>query len=178
MKKSQSKLNPIAQPFLDRLVAAHPNFKKALAILPGGHFETSIAAPKGSAAGAMICRSFDGGIWIRLGPPNAAYPVETAEELLAVVSALFKEQVLLAVISRGEDWIGTTLIEPDATPPTKRGQSASIYSWSGKLDAIVNVAVKKAVPRKKAKPKAAAKRPSKRARKRATKVNSPKAKKR
>jgi len=160
-------LNARAKRFSTRLLRAYPKFKRDLEILEGGDFEASIAAPPGSRAGFLVCRTFGDDAWIRFAPPQACYLVENEGEMIAIVKALLAEKALLVVIRRGAKWAGTTLILPGTVPPLKRGESATVFSWTGRLDGDVPTAGKPKPPKKrsirgaKARPKSA-RRPTRR----------------
>jgi hypothetical protein len=134
-------LNPVARAYAARLLDDLPELASGFEALEGGNFEVSLPAPAGSRAGALVCRSFaDGHVWVRFAPPDACYPVESAEELVAIVKALLDETAVFAVIREGERWAGSTLIAPGAPPPLAPGQRADVFSWSGTQDEQVSAA--------------------------------------
>ena len=145
-------LNALAKRFSTRLLRAYPRFKRGLEVLEGGDLEASLAAPRGSRAGFLVCRTFGDDGWVRFAPPQACYPVESEGEMIAIVKALIEEKALMAVIRRGAKWAGTTLILPGTTPPLKRGESATVLSWTGRLDADVPTAEKRKPPKKRSPP--------------------------
>jgi hypothetical protein len=141
-------LSRVAKRFSERLLGECPRFKRGLEVLDGGDFEASLAAPRGSRAGFLICRTFGDDGWIRFAPAQACYPVESEGEMIAIVKALLEEKALMVVIRRGAKWAGTTLILPGTPPRLKRGESATVLSWTGRLDADVRASAKPKAPKK------------------------------
>ena len=65
---SVSKLNPSARIFKKALVERFPRFRRNLSVEKNGEFEAFIWSPPGSNAGALVCQSFRGDVWVRLPP--------------------------------------------------------------------------------------------------------------
>ena len=56
----------------------------------------------------------------------------------AVVDALLHDDASFLVITRGDEWIETTLLRPGEELVLVEGQVANIVSWSGAHDKIVS----------------------------------------
>src|SRR3954470_9327496 len=125
----ESDFNEAARPFVRALIGMLPQFEAGLEVLDDGHFEASLMSEAASAAGAIVCRSFSPDqVWVRFLPADACYPVESASEMVAIVSALMQEQALMAVIANEKGWVGTTLVRPGTVPKLEPGQTARIFS--------------------------------------------------
>jgi hypothetical protein len=128
-------LHPIARRFSAVLLRRWPAFRDTFRVRPGGHFEAVLKAPAASRAVALVCStSGDGDAWVRLGPPNAFYAVDTPSELIEVVGALLAGAVSFAVSERRGRWTGTTLVRTGALPQIEPGERCRLYSWSGDHD--------------------------------------------
>jgi hypothetical protein len=68
------------------------------------------------------------------------YSVDDETEMLDVVQKLLAETALFAVVMRGDEWAGTTLIrrgEPGDVPQLGPKEVAHIVSWSGNYDQTI-----------------------------------------
>ena len=73
-------------------------------------------------------------------PPNMCYSVDDETEMLDVIQKILSETALFAVVMRGDEWVGTTLIrrgESTDAPKLGRNEAAHIVSWSGNYDQII-----------------------------------------
>jgi hypothetical protein len=135
-----------------RLIFVHPEFAATVDPLDGGHFEASIAAPAGSQAGAIIVRTaHKGDIWVHFVPGQMWYPVNDAAEMLKVVDLLLRDKVLFVrtVNAQGE-WSGTTLTSRIEDVKVQAGETATVLSWSGLRDGVVQAPVRKPARKRKA----------------------------
>jgi hypothetical protein len=53
-------------------------------------------------------------------------------DLLKTVQGLLAGKLVIAVVSKGKGWIETSLRSAGTKPVLKRGETAAIYSWSGR----------------------------------------------
>src|SRR5262245_58679806 len=105
-------------------------FAKNCSVEKDGNFEAFIWAPPESNAGALVCQSFRGDVWVRFAPGQTGCCVESIEELINVVRRLLKGELVIAVVQNRESWIGTTLRPAGKRPTLKRGETVAIYSWT------------------------------------------------
>jgi hypothetical protein len=124
-----AKLNPSARRYASALVKRFPRFRKNCTVEKDGDFEAFIWAPPASNAGALICQSFLGDVWVRFAPGQTGCCVESVEEMLKVVRDLMSSKLVISVVSTKKSWVETTLRRSGTKPALKRGQTAAIYSW-------------------------------------------------
>jgi hypothetical protein len=133
-----SEMNPKARRFAKALIRCDRRFAKHMQVLPRGHFEAHIRAPRASHAGALVCFSARrGAIWLRFAPPRAFYKIDTERELFEVVRGLLTSKVLFVLLSKKRRWSGTTLVNRGTRPTLAPGESARVLSWSGRFDTRV-----------------------------------------
>jgi hypothetical protein len=125
------KLNPRARAFKNALVKRYPQFLRNLTVDEAGEFETFVWAPPDSNAGAMMCQSFRGDVWVRVSPGQTGCCCESIPELLKTIEALLAGEVVIAVVFRGTEWLSTSLMPVGQKPTLKRGQTVATYSWLG-----------------------------------------------
>jgi hypothetical protein len=68
------------------------------------------------------------------------YSVDDETEMLDVIQQILAETALFAVVMRGEEWVGTTLIrrgEPTDASQLGPNEVAHIVSWSGNYDQTI-----------------------------------------
>jgi predicted type IV restriction endonuclease len=65
------------------------------------------------------------------------YPVESEADLHAVVEALLEDRASFVVVTDGDNWVETSLLRPGEELTLKRGQVATVVSWSGVHDKVV-----------------------------------------
>jgi hypothetical protein len=134
-------LNPLARRVWAALIAAHPEWAEFFGTCGTDELEVAIQAPVGSNAGQLVVFTAKGtDLWIRFSPPSMCYSVDDETEMLDVIQKLLAETALFAVVMRGDEWAGTTLIrrgEPTDVPQLGPNEVAHIVSWSGDYDQII-----------------------------------------
>jgi hypothetical protein len=125
-----STLNSAARPFAKALVTRFPRFRKNLSAEKGGEFEAFVWAPPGSNAGAMVCQSLEGAVWVRFAPGQTGCCCESVPDLLKTVRELLSGKAVITVISKGTQWVETTVHSAASKRKVARGQTAATYSWS------------------------------------------------
>jgi hypothetical protein len=133
--------NPRVRRFATALLRDFPEFRGNLQVLPGGHFSSSIPAPRLSKARGLRCMSVgDGDVWIQLALRNAFYLVANVPEMRRVLRLFLSDSVGFVLTSRSREWTGTTLVHidtPSALPALRVGESARVISWSGARDRLI-----------------------------------------
>jgi len=132
-------LNPLARRVWTVLVTAHPEWAAFFGICGKDDLEVAVSAPMGSNAGHLVVFTAKGqDLWIRFGPPSMCYSVRDETEMLNVIQQLLAETALFAVVMRGDEWAGTTLIRRgEDVPRLGRNEVAHVVSWSGKYDQTI-----------------------------------------
>jgi hypothetical protein len=131
-------LNPLGRRIRDVLLREHPEWGRYVEILPGGDLELALPAPRGSRAGRLVISTTRGAsTGVRYAPPRMSYPLESEEQMLAVIDALLADNAFFLVISNGDEWIETSLLRPGEEPVLAEGQVADVVSWSGLNDRVV-----------------------------------------
>jgi hypothetical protein len=131
-------LNPLGQRVLGALLEEHPDWEIHAETVADGDLELAVPAPKGSRAKHLIVSTSRGkDVWVRYAPPRMCYPVESDQEMNRIIRALLTDAAPFLVITRGEEWIETSLLPPDQEPTLLEGQVADVVSWSGHSDRIV-----------------------------------------
>lgn len=106
---------------------------------PDGEFEASAHAPRGSKARNLVISTWRGDLWVRFGPPNLFYSVDSRKELAFVVRQLLSERALFVVRYRDGEWTGTTLVTRGTSPKLVRGEVAHVVSWTGRFDRTIEL---------------------------------------
>jgi len=131
-------LNPLARRVWTALIASHPEWAEFFGTCGKDDLEVAVSAPVGSNAGHLVVFTAKGqDLWIRFSPPSMCYSVDDETEMLSVIQQLLAETALFAVVMRGDEWAGTTLIrrgEPRDVPQLGPNEVAHVVSWSGKYD--------------------------------------------
>jgi hypothetical protein len=134
-------LNPLARRAWTALIAAQPEWAEFFGTCGADDLEVAIPAPVGSNAGHLVVFTARGkDLWIRFSPPSMCYSVDNEIEMLDVIRQILAETALFAVVMRGEEWAGTTLIrraEPKDIPQLAPNEVAYIVSWSGNYDQTI-----------------------------------------
>ncbi len=68
------------------------------------------------------------------------YSVDDETEMLDVIDQILAETALFAVVMRGDEWVGTTLIRRAVStdvPQLGPNEVAHIVSWSGNYDETI-----------------------------------------
>ena len=125
-----SKLNPSAKRFASALVKRFPRLKRNLTVEENGDFETFIWSPPGSNAGALVCQSFRGNVWVRFAPGQTGCCCDSVSDLLKTVDGFLAGHLVIAVVSKKEVWVETSVRLAGTKPRLKRGETVAIYSWS------------------------------------------------
>jgi hypothetical protein len=124
------KLNRSAREYATALIKRFPRLRRNLTVKEHGDFETFIWSPPTSNAGAIICQSFRGDVWVRFAPGQTGCCCESVPDLLNTVRDLMAGKLVIAVVSRKNIWVETILSPVGANPALKRGQAVAIYSWT------------------------------------------------
>ena len=131
-------LNALGRRVLNALVKEHPDWEGHASILPNGDLELAVPAPTGSRAKYLIVSTNRGqDIWIRYAPPRMCYAVESDQEMKRIVRALLTDAASFLVLTRGDEWVETSLLPRGQEPVLLEGQVADVVSWSGHHDRIV-----------------------------------------
>jgi len=134
-------LNPLARRVWTALIADYPDWLKYFGTSGEGDLVVAIPAPEGSNAGHLVIFTANGkDLWLRFSPPSMCYSVDDEIELGDVIRQLLTDNVSLAVVMRGTEWAGSTLVRqgmPGDIPRLERGEVAQVVSWSGKYDRII-----------------------------------------
>jgi hypothetical protein len=134
-------LNPLARRVWTALIAAHPEWAEFFGTSGADELEVAIPAPVGSNAGQFVVFTSKGtDLWIRFSPPSMCYSVDDETEMLDAIQEILAETALFAVVMRGDEWAGTTLIrreEPTDVPQLGPNEVAYIVSWSGNYDQTI-----------------------------------------
>jgi hypothetical protein len=134
-------LNPLARRTWTALIGARPEWAELFGTCREDDLELAIAAPTGSNAGHLVVFTANGkDLWIRFSPPFTCYSVEDETEILDVIDRILAETALFAVVMRGDEWVGTTLIRRAAStdaPQLGPNDVAHIISWSGNYDETI-----------------------------------------
>ena len=131
-------LNALGQRVLDALLEEHPDWDAYADTMDDGDLQLVVPAPKGSRAKRLIVFTNRGkDVWIRYAPPRMCYPVGSDHEMTRVIHALLTDAVSFLVVTRGDEWIETSLLPPGQEPTLLEGQVADVVSWSGNHDRIV-----------------------------------------
>jgi hypothetical protein len=134
-------LNPLARRVWTALIAGHPEWAELFGTCGTDDLEVAVPAPVGSNAGHLVVFTAKGkDLWIRFSPPSMCYSVDNEIEMLDVIRQILAETALFAVVMRGEEWAGTTLIrraEPKDIPQLGPNEVAHIVSWSGNYDQTI-----------------------------------------
>jgi hypothetical protein len=134
-------LNPLARQVWTALIGAYPEWVELFGTCGTDDIEVAIPAPVGSNAGHLIVFTARGeDLWIRFSPPSMCYAVDNETEMLDVIQQILAETALFAVVMRGDEWAGTTLIrrgEPTDVPQLGPNEVAQIVSWSGNYDQTI-----------------------------------------
>jgi hypothetical protein len=120
------------------LLRRHPGF--SCARRQDGELVASVEAPAGAVSGRLVVLTEKGNLWVRFAPPHMCYIVDTRAELSSIVKGLLSERLVFVVVHRGRTWRATTLIRRGALPQVRRGEIATIVSWSGRHDRKVTYA--------------------------------------
>src|SRR5437762_1085755 len=102
-----SKLNRSAREYATGLVKRFPRLRRNLTVNEHGDFETFLWSPPRSNAGAIICQSFRGDVWVRFAPGQTGCCCESLPDLLNTVRDLMAGKLVIAVVSKKKIWVET-----------------------------------------------------------------------
>lgn len=139
-------LNPLARRIWTSLIAARPEWAELFSTCGEDDLELAIPAPDESKAGHLVVFTSKGkDLWIRFGSPSACYSLDDETEMLDVIDQILADTALFAVVMRGDEWIGTTLLRratPPDVPSLGPNEVAHIISWSGHYDETIESGAK------------------------------------
>jgi hypothetical protein len=134
-------LNPLARRVWTALIAAHPEWGDLFGTCGTDDLEVAVPAPVGSNAGHLVVFTAKGkDLWIRFSSPYMSYSVDDEKEMLDLIEQILADTALFAVVKRGDEWVGTTLIRraaPTDVPHLGPNEVAHIVSWSGSYDETI-----------------------------------------
>jgi hypothetical protein len=138
-------LNALGQRVLEALLEEHPEWDAHAEAVDDGDLRLVVPAPRGSRAKHLVVLTDHGKhVWIRYAPPRTCHLVTSEQEMNRIIHALLTDAVSFLVISRGDEWIETSLLPPDQEPTLLEGQVADVVSWSGHNDRIVTYTARNA----------------------------------
>jgi hypothetical protein len=138
MAMTDIELNALATRVLNALLKRHPDWASHAEVIGSGDLELAVPAPPESRAGHLVVFTKQGtDIWIRFAPPHMCYAAETVEEMHSVITALLADDAFFVVVTRGDEWVETTLLRPGEEPVLLEAQVANVVSWSGECDRLV-----------------------------------------
>jgi len=71
---------------------------------------------------------------VRFSPPNLCYPADDENEMVSLIEQLTADKVVFKVVTKGYEWVETTLSKPQEKPESISGHSVRYVSWSGRFD--------------------------------------------
>lgn len=85
-----------------------------------------------------MCQSFRGDVWVRFAPGQTGCCCESVPDLLKTVRYLLTGKFVIAVVSKKDTWVETSVRRAGTKPVLRRGETVAIYSWRSrrKLRAI------------------------------------------
>lgn len=131
--KHAERLSPVAQRAWKRLESEFPLWTAHLSTRDG-ELEFAVPAPDNSTAGHLIAFSNQDELWVRFSPPNMCYPADDENELISLIKKLTADEVVFKVVTKGKDWVETTLTRSHENAESLPGYSVRLISWSGKFD--------------------------------------------
>jgi hypothetical protein len=127
------RLNPVARRAWKRLELDFPSWVAYLDIRDG-ELEFALPAPSGSNAGHLVAFSHKNDLWVRFSPPYMCYAVDDENEMASLVKQLTADEIVFKVITKGAEWVETTLTKPQEKCEAIPGHSVRVVSWSGRFD--------------------------------------------
>lgn len=127
------RLSPVARSAWKRLEAEFPLWALHLNARHD-ELEFVLPAPAGSNAGHLVALSNKNDLWLRFSPPYMCYAVDDEDEMILLIKQLTTDEAIFKVVSRGSEWVETTLTKPQAEYETAPGHSVRLVSWSGRFD--------------------------------------------
>ena len=62
------------------------------------------------------------------------YAVDDEDEMILLIRQLTADESVFKVVTRGAEWVETTLAKPQEKCETIPGHSVRLVSWSGRFD--------------------------------------------
>lgn len=127
------RLSPVARSAWKRLEAEFPLWAAHLDTRDG-ELEFAVSAPAGSNAGHLVAFTHGNDLWLRFSPPYMYYAVDDEDEMVLLIKQLTADEAAFKVTTRNDEWVETTLAEPQEKCETIPGYSIRLVSWSGRFD--------------------------------------------
>jgi hypothetical protein len=127
------RLNPVAKSAWKRLEAEFPLWAAYLDTRDS-ELEFAVPAPSGSNAGHLVAFSNKNDLWVRFSPPYMCYAVDDEDEMVSIIKQLTADEAVFKVITKGDEWVETTLTRPHDRWESIPGLSVRLVSWSGRFD--------------------------------------------
>ena len=131
--KQIEQLSPVAKRAWKCLESDFPSWAAHLDARDG-ELEFAVPAPLGSTAGHLVAFSHEDQLWVRFSPPNLCYPADDENEMVSLIEQLTADKVVFKVVSKGDEWVETTLAKPQEKTESVAGHSVRYVSWSGRFD--------------------------------------------
>jgi len=131
--KQIEQLSPVAKRAWKCLESDFPSWAAHLDARDG-ELEFAVPAPLGSTAGHLVAFSHEEQLWVRFSAPNLCYPADDENEMVSLIEQLTADKVVFKVVSKGDEWVETTLAKPQEKTESVSGHSVRYVSWSGRFD--------------------------------------------
>jgi hypothetical protein len=126
-------LNRVARQAWKRLEAEFPLWASYLDTCDG-ELEFAVPAPSGSDAGHLVVFTYGNDLWVRFSAPRMCYAIDDADEMVSIIRQLTADEAVFKVITKGDEWVETTLMRPHEKCDSISGHSVRCVSWSGRFD--------------------------------------------
>jgi hypothetical protein len=73
-------------------------------------------------------------LWVRFSPPRMCYAIDDEDEMVSIIKQLIADEAVFKVITKGDEWVETTLTRPHDKCDSIPGHSVRCVSWSGRFD--------------------------------------------
>lgn len=73
-------------------------------------------------------------LWVRFSPPYMCYPADDVNEMVSLIKQLTADKIVFKVITKGAEWVETTLARAQEKYESIPGHSVRLVSWSGRFD--------------------------------------------
>ena len=127
------RLDPVARSARKRLEAEFPLWAVYLDTRDG-ELEFAVPAPAGSDAGHLVVFTYGNDLWVRFSPPRMRYAIDDEDEMVSIIRQLTADEAVFKVITKGDEWVETTLMRPHDKCEPIPGHSVRCVSWSGRFD--------------------------------------------
>jgi hypothetical protein len=106
----------------------HENWR--LGSAGSGDLEMFIESTDHSAAGALVVFTQQGEVWVRFAPPQLCYPIDSDDELVAIVGGLLAgDLAFLHILDEVGDWHETTLVDVRTLDRSQLGERETLVRW-------------------------------------------------